>query len=258
MSRCAPSPMPRPELGRGLPRGGTERPREGAVVVESGSQGHFGNGEIRLGQHLRGRRKTRLCDQLAGRDPEDALDQPCETYRCQTRTFCQSSGRNRLGVLSLEILQCRRQGSRNHLAVTRRPQIARNPHQPQDLSFPVPPGQLRGQTPTWSTAWIPVELQPIADRVSGADHVRVLRRITCREGSRKELAHAAPEKFARLPKPHPLGQGPVHGDIPSREILHEEGRVRNMIKQRRQTRCFGRQRRDRSQMTPAFSCASFH
>jgi hypothetical protein len=31
-----------------------------------------------------------------------------------------------------------------------------------------------------------------------------------------------------------------------------------MIEQRRETRRFGRQRRERSQIHPAFSCASFH
>ena len=54
--------MPRPELGGGLPRGGTERPREGAVVVEPGGQGHPGaipvmpvvGGVVRGAEGLRG------------------------------------------------------------------------------------------------------------------------------------------------------------------------------------------------------------
>ncbi len=254
----APSPMPRPELRGRLARCRPERPGESAVVVESGSQRHLGDREIGLGQHLRSRREARLGDQLAGCDPEDALDQPRKTHRRQPRALCQPGRGHGLRVLRLQILQRRGQRTRYHLAVTRSPQVPRDPHQPEDLSLPIAPRQLRGQAPPRTPPWIPVELQTIADRVSGADNVGVLCCVTRRQGRREELAHTAPEKLARLPKPNPLRQRPVHRHVPPGQVLHEEGRVRNMIEQRRQTRRFRRQRREWPQISPAFGCASFH
>ncbi len=101
-----------------------------------------------------------------------------------------------------------------------------------------------------------MEFEPIADCVPGLHHRRILGGVACRQGYRKELAHSTPDELGRFLQAHAFGQGSVDRHIPAGQVLHEERRVGNMIKQRCQPRRLGAEAGLR--FLDSGCCAPFH
>ena len=110
-------------LSGGNPNGGTERTREGAMIVESAAVGDFRDGTIRFLQESRSGGQARLCDQLARGEAKDAPGEPFEARQRQAGTLRERGRRNGILVMTFQVLKGARQPHGNGLLVAQRPQV---------------------------------------------------------------------------------------------------------------------------------------
>ena len=127
------------------------------------------------------------------------------------------------------MIQCAREAGWNALAVTGRPQVARDAHESDDPPRLVTQREFRRQTPAGAAAGVPMQLEAVKNGPARAQDRGVLRGVTFREFRRKNVAHMEAEQFAFFAQPTALDERLVDGEIVTARVFEEERGLRQVV-----------------------------